>query len=522
MDKKIIKSIADNLEEVRKSLKPSKEEESVATSEEKTFHTLESAYRNIREKSDRERHYKGATKPEGLLDKEGEGSKKYAEYHVKNTKIDDTEEKGHKDVVKAGRANASQASSRNGTDKLANGDKSVVNPVKPVPGQVADGDLKMGELKKEDTEHLDEISQKLKNRYIRKALSSVANSAWLQGNADSHKDKLRHYANTKKRTVGIKRATKESVEEDSLLEKTVTIKKKMFDSIGKKYAGKTGKVVKVQDDGIHHVKFKNGRTVEFRKGDFNEETKKGHLTRNKDGSYKIDSGWHKQKEVVTDKSGAKHTPMSRARHLAKLGLGKVKKEDVSVEDQEQIDEISKETYGKYIKKAASDIERQKKKERLYKDQPKSKAYRNAARRLQGRKAGISHAVDKLTKEETLPDYPLTTEKLYEMMKANPDASVLSGILKDIKGINDSNFDAYCKKAGYDCSNYDVKNVKWTGKYNTITSNKITFPVEYEYKYVPSDDDRAGEAQPTPNDKYYKGTVRFSYDTVNGNMTSSEY
>ena len=35
------------------------------------------------------------------------------------------------------------------------------------------------------------------------------------------------------------------------------------------------------------------------------------------------SGWVKSKGTVTDKSGAKHTPMSRARDLARQALKKV-------------------------------------------------------------------------------------------------------------------------------------------------------------------------------------------------------
>jgi len=40
----------------------------------------------------------------------------------------------------------------------------------------------------------------------------------------------------------------------------------------------------------------------------------------------FDGPYKKKKEVETDKSGAKHTPMSRAKNLAKLAMGKMKKE----------------------------------------------------------------------------------------------------------------------------------------------------------------------------------------------------
>ena len=50
-------------------------------------------------------HKKGATKPEGIMDKEPASSKKFAADHAKSDKdIEDFEEKGHDDATKAGRA----------------------------------------------------------------------------------------------------------------------------------------------------------------------------------------------------------------------------------------------------------------------------------------------------------------------------------------------------------------------------------------------------------------------------------
>jgi len=49
-------------------------------------------------------HTKGATKPEGIMDKEPESSKKFAADHAKSDKeIEDKEEKGHDDASAAGR-----------------------------------------------------------------------------------------------------------------------------------------------------------------------------------------------------------------------------------------------------------------------------------------------------------------------------------------------------------------------------------------------------------------------------------
>jgi len=45
------------------------------------------------------------------------------------------------------------------------------------------------------------------------------------------------------------------------------------------------------------------------------------------GSWKKDSGWKAKKpDVITDKSGAKHTPMSRAKDLARKSFAKIRKE----------------------------------------------------------------------------------------------------------------------------------------------------------------------------------------------------
>lgn len=40
-------------------------------------------------------------------------------------------------------------------------------------------------------------------------------------------------------------------------------------------------------------------------------------------SWRVETPWMKSKEVVTDKSGAKHTPMSRARDIARQAMQKV-------------------------------------------------------------------------------------------------------------------------------------------------------------------------------------------------------
>jgi hypothetical protein len=81
----------------------------------------------------KDKHTAGATKPEGIMDKESPKSKEFASKH-KHPGDDshphaDFDEKGHEDVKKAGApAVKSQAPTRKGDNK--NGDKNVINPVK--------------------------------------------------------------------------------------------------------------------------------------------------------------------------------------------------------------------------------------------------------------------------------------------------------------------------------------------------------------------------------------------------------
>lgn len=73
------------------------------------------------------KHTKGATKPEGLLDKESPRSQQFVKDHEKSDKeIEDKEMKGHEDATKAGRV-TKQAPARRGEKRV--GDTKIVNPV---------------------------------------------------------------------------------------------------------------------------------------------------------------------------------------------------------------------------------------------------------------------------------------------------------------------------------------------------------------------------------------------------------
>jgi hypothetical protein len=70
------------------------------------------------------------------------------------------------------------------------------------------------------------------------------------------------------------------------------------------------------------------------------------------GSWRKETPWMKVKSTVTDKSGAKHTPMSRARDLARAAANKNVKESVSITESRLAD----------IVREAADSAKKKKKE----------------------------------------------------------------------------------------------------------------------------------------------------------------
>ena len=85
----------------------------------------------VQESADRAKHYKGAAKPETMLDKyKGAGAKKMAaDNSVGSPKEAEItpEEEGHQDAVKAGKV-TKQAPTRGGEPRK--GDLKIVNPVK--------------------------------------------------------------------------------------------------------------------------------------------------------------------------------------------------------------------------------------------------------------------------------------------------------------------------------------------------------------------------------------------------------
>lgn len=83
--------------------------------------------------NDRAKHYKGATEPQDKDLGMSPTAKKMKDDQMASKTVDDTEEKGHDDASKAGRA--TKTAPKNRTDKNAPGDKSVVKPVQDVTKQ---------------------------------------------------------------------------------------------------------------------------------------------------------------------------------------------------------------------------------------------------------------------------------------------------------------------------------------------------------------------------------------------------
>jgi hypothetical protein len=180
----------------------------------------------------------------------------------------------------------------------------------------------------------------------------------------------------------------------------------------------------------------------------------------------FDGPYTKVKDTVTDKSGAKHTPMSRAKHLAQQAaiaiakkkvkeefdmditteqalelLEAVKKQDIPAflrkargdkplnlddlkkndslsdknnlakargvkEEVEELDELSKTTIGSYVKKAKSSIIGNAQVTGM--DSAGAKSKERAEKKVQKRASGINKAVDRLTKEEVVVEASVKT------------------------------------------------------------------------------------------------------------------
>jgi len=196
------------------------------------------------------------------------------------------------------------------TDKLQKHWDSHKDEQRPSPAfasklkMVAKELTKRKAMKKEDVEQVDEISQDLAGRYLEKVTHDQLKKSGMHHNLYGQLPP--------KRQAGVGRAldrlvvNKESVDSDggppteAAATLTVTGQPKLNKTIGQ-----TKLIPYVQEDA--------------------EADKKS-------GSWKVETPWRKVKGTgtVTDKSGAKHTPMSRARDLARKAMAKKMEEQSNV------------------------------------------------------------------------------------------------------------------------------------------------------------------------------------------------
>jgi hypothetical protein len=196
------------------------------------------------------------------------------------------------------------------TDKLQKHWDSHKDEQRPSPAfasklkMVAKELAKRKAMKKEDVEQVDEISQDLAGRYLEKVTHDQLKKSGMHHNLYGQLPP--------KRQAGVGRAldrlvvNKESVDSDggppteAAATLTVTGQPKL-----NKTVGQTKLIPYVQEDA--------------------EADKKS-------GSWKVETPWRKVKDTgtVTDKSGAKHTPMSRARDLARQAIKRKMEEQSNV------------------------------------------------------------------------------------------------------------------------------------------------------------------------------------------------
>lgn len=174
----------------------------------------------------------------------------------------------------------------------------------------------------------------------------------------------------------------------------------------KKQGVKQQHIVKIATH-VKPAQFKEGAEIDEAK-DSVERDASGKLK-----SWKHEGDWRKStgSGTITDKSGAKHTPYSRARDMARAAI----KKTLAKEETRQIDELKKSTIASYAKKSAAELPKHQANATLKHTGPIANAHAGKHpktgespiqwddRKVKNRGAGIARAVDKLAKEEVQVD-----------------------------------------------------------------------------------------------------------------------
>jgi hypothetical protein len=177
-------------------------------------------------------------------------------------------------------------------------------------------------LTKEEVEQIDELSKKTLGSYIKKSSDSLDTHSYMAGKSGDDED----YIKSLKRKQGINKATDRLTKEEVDLDEASTgmgpfgMGHVTIDSPGHRLHGKKADVFHKHEDGRVNVQIRHSN----RKGDVTNLTLKPNQFKMNEqvADAPFDPPYSKKTGSQTDKSGAKHGPMSTAKHLARMALAK--------------------------------------------------------------------------------------------------------------------------------------------------------------------------------------------------------
>jgi len=272
---------------------------------------------------------------------------------------------------------------------------------------------------KEEVEQVDELSKATLGSYVNKSAASLGKAGYNAGNTDGTAAKLDPHINTiNKRSAGIKRAVGKLAKEDTQIDELSTdtyhkaahkaAKKAMGDAQGrsgpifKKYAGMANKF---RDKGMDQEKkekaSKDAKSAKMkayraeRDKNMEEEIQIDEISKGTLASYGYKAGRQMQGNQPSDPD--KFRKRTNREKGSKLAYGKYYGHKVKVpatEEAESVDELSKNTLGNYALAGVRDIA-----SRQY---ALGKGDKSNTGKLMNRRKGVDKAISKLTKEATDP------------------------------------------------------------------------------------------------------------------------
>jgi len=276
-------------------------------------------------------------------------------------------------------------------------------------------------LTKEEAEQVDELSKATLGSYVNKSAASLGKAGYNAGSTDGTAAKLDPHIHTiNKRSAGIKRAVGKLAKEDTQIDELSTdtyhsaahkaAKKAMGDAQGrsgpifKKYAGMANKF---RDKGMDQEKkekaSKDAKSAKMkayradRDKNMEEEIQIDEISKGTLASYGYKAGRQMQGNQPSDPD--KFRKRTNREKGSKLAYGKYYGHKVKVpatEEVESVDELSKNTLGNYALAGVRDIA-----SRQY---ALGKGDKSNTGKLMNRRKGVDKAISKLTKEETDPGF----------------------------------------------------------------------------------------------------------------------